>query len=426
MNIAINRPQIYTMLLGIIAASVVWSGTNINSILGLLSSKCIVLLGVFFVSDKNILQKLKKAFTNKYLWMYAVVYLWYAVWLLFSADLQNGASTLERKLVFIIFPIIMAGENSLPRRAIEKVVFYFIVSCLLGMLYCEFTGIYYYVQSQPKNFHFLIYELLAAPIMHPGYLSNFFMFSIVWLSLPWVGYEAKYTIPTWLRILLLLLFIAFIFQLTSKTAFIILLFYVPWWIFKMSQSKMTPLQKKYFGVAAFVTLISFVVFVKLVLWFRFSELLTVQPITNNVRFDQSVMSRMASIKEAFEKVKPVWYKGYGTGMANSMLEQQFQQKGYADLVKHHMHNHNQYMRTWLDIGLFGLLYIVAVFVSSSLIFKAKKEWAGFWIIVITLVNCLTDDMLDIQSGVIFFIFFIGLFMWVQDFSKNNLYSSKNL
>jgi O-antigen ligase len=426
MNITINRSQIYTMLLGFVAASVVWSSTDVNSVRGLLSSKCIVLLGVFFVLDKHIVQKIKKSFTNKYFWLYAAVYVWYAVWLVFSADVDSGLSTLERKLVFIVFPLIMAGEPSLTRRAAEKVVFYFITSCLLAMLYCEVIGIYQYVLSPNKNFHYLIYELLASPLMHPGYLSNFFMFALIWLSLPMIGYEVKYTIPMLVRVSLLILFFIFLVQLTSKTAFLILLFYIPWWITKMLQTKLSTTQKKYFGVAALSVIGLFFGFVKIVLWGRFSEVLTIKPITNKIAFVESIMSRAAATAESFEKVKPVWYKGFGTGMANGMLQEQFKLKGYADLIKHNMHNHNQYMRTWLDIGLFGVLYIIAVFIISAILFKTKKEWAGFWMIIITLLNCLTDDMLDIQSGIIYYVFFIGLFIWVQDVNKNNLYGSKTL
>jgi hypothetical protein len=32
-------------------------------------------------------------------------------------------------------------------------------------------------------------------------------------------------------------------------------------------------------------------------------------------------------------------------------------------------------------------------------------------VVITFVNCATDDMLDIQSGIVFFLFFISLLYW---------------
>jgi O-antigen ligase len=157
----------------------------------------------------------------------------------------------------------------------------------------------------------------------------------------------------------------------------------------------------------------FFIIVKTFFWFRFSEALTLKPITNQVEFSESIMSRAAAAKEAFAKVKPVWYKGFGTGMANPMLEQQLQEKGYASLVKFHMHPHNQFMRTWLDIGLFGLLYIIGVFVALWWYFKKNNEWFGVWMIVLLLINCITDDMLEIQAGLLFFLFFICLMRWAN-------------
>jgi len=52
-----------------------------------------------------------------------------------------------------------------------------------------------------------------------------------------------------------------------------------------------------------------------------------------------------------------------------------------------------------------------VFAITWWFFKEKKEWAGMWMVVITFVNCATDDMLDIQSGIVFFLFFISLLYW---------------
>jgi O-antigen ligase len=414
-----SRNQIYTMLLGLVASSVLWSTANGNSILFMASSKCIILLGAFFLIDKNIVQKLKNVVANKLALLYIGVYVWYAIWMVFSNDWHNSLAALEHKLVFLVFPIILAGEKRLQKKDVEKIIFYFLISCLVGMVYCECIGLYnYYFVTPLHNVHYIFYELLASPLMHPGYLSNYYLFAIIWLSLPILGYDMQYSLLNWVRAMLIILFLLFLFQLTSKTAFIILLFYVIWFCIKAISLQASAIQKNIIIATASAVIIFFSGFVFLFFKGRFFDSSSIQPISTKTLYAQSIMSRAAALVEGFEKVKPVWYKGYGTGMASEMLQQQLQFKGYTDLVMHHMAPHNQLMRTWLDLGLFGLLFLVTVFIISIKIFVNRKEWAGLWMVIICLINCLTDDMLEIQNGIIFFIFFIGLFLWVKNYANN--------
>jgi O-antigen ligase len=413
MQYLLQRKNIYFILLNAFACSLVWNITDGQSLFYLICSKILITLCVFFVMDKQLLQKLKNVFQQPMVWACIGVFLWYGIWIYFAADKTAITNTFDRKLSFLIMPIIMAGEQSLSKRKIERIVFSLVLSCLVAMIYCEALGIYSYNLSKPHNKHFLFYELLAAPIMHPGYLSNFFVGAIIWLSLPYCGYPVKYSLPSWVRICLLVLFIVFIGFLTSKTAFIILFFYATWFLLKLFRSKLSQQQKMIAGGFAIASVCVFFIIVKTFFWFRFSEAFTLKPITNQVGFSESIMSRAAAAKEAFAKVKPVWYKGYGTGMANAMLEEQLKEKGYVDLVKFHMHPHNQFMRTWLDVGLFGLLYIIAVFVALWWYFKKNNEWFGAWMVILLLINCITDDMLEIQAGLLFFLFFICLMRWAN-------------
>jgi O-antigen ligase len=328
----------------------------------------------------------------------------------------NAMGTLERKWVWLIFPIVMAGSVQLNTKQVHLLFDLFCYSCLGAMLYCEGIAAYHYY-LQPSNFHHLIYELLAYPIMHPGYLSNYYLLAILWLVLPFLNKNYGTQMPAWRRNILLFLFIIFIAQLTSKTAFIIIIIYGIWLSIQFVLSNKTMIQKIKFVVFAFLIFASMVFFVRVVLWARFQEMFTVAPITNKILFCESVNSRRAAAIEAYNKLSPVWYKGYGTGTANEKLLEQLTEKNYTDLVLHDMHTHNQYMHTCLDIGVFGLALILIIFIGSLFIFIKQKNKMGIGIIIITLVNCLTDDMLEIQAGLVFFMFFIslGLFGFTKKF-----------
>jgi O-antigen ligase len=76
-----------------------------------------------------------------------------------------------------------------------------------------------------------------------------------------------------------------------------------------------------------------------------------------------------------------------------------------------MHTHNQFLHTWIDLGLVGILLLLCCLVVCFIQFWKQKEEIGIWFSGLILINILTDDMLEIQAGIVFFIFFLLLLIY---------------
>lgn len=83
--------------------------------------------------------------------------------------------------------------------------------------------------------------------------------------------------------------------------------------------------------------------------------------------------------------------------------------------------HNQYLDSWLAIGIMGLLLMVLLMVAGVVEAWKRKGSVGAWLfafMVIVGVSALFESILERQMGIIFFVFFFCLFLATTDSSKS--------
>jgi O-antigen ligase len=318
------------------------------------------------------------------------------------------------KLSFVIFPIIFAAGYVPSAGQTALLMDLFCLSCTCAMLFCIINGSYQYFFVNIGNKHWLIYELLASPLMHPGYLSNFYLFGLCWLAMPTMNYQYAHTIfSTRARFAMASLFVVFIGLLTSKTAFIILILFAALFILHAVNGNFTKQQRRNLIVAALASVLAVLAIVRLFLWGRFSfvaELISPEQYGNT---HTSVGSRWIAWREGLLAAKKHLLFGTGTGTANQVLAKSFEQKGYVDFVKFHMHTHQQLIHTLLDLGIGGLLLLLGIFTIIAIQFIRTRNYYGVGVMVIIVLNLLTDDCLEIQACLVPFVFFMSLFLFGQ-------------
>lgn len=88
--------------------------------------------------------------------------------------------------------------------------------------------------------------------------------------------------------------------------------------------------------------------------------------------------------------------------------------------------HNQYLAITVAFGVVGFLFFLYYLFYPAIILRKQLHplyWAFFFI---ALLSFLTEDTLETQSGVTFFIFFQTLFLWLACFNKNYNGKSENI
>ena len=82
--------------------------------------------------------------------------------------------------------------------------------------------------------------------------------------------------------------------------------------------------------------------------------------------------------------------------------------GQVRLAQKHLNSHNQYLTTGLEIGILGMLLLVAVLVYSTIVSLKRKDWLLFIASTSLAFNCLFESMLERESGIVFFSLIIGI------------------
>jgi O-antigen ligase len=397
-----TRSNIQFFILSILVISFPWSSK--------FSSFPIIALMLWYVLDKSIIQKLKTAMLNKEAWLFYMVFIWYAIWTICSGPNADVGGTMERKILFLLFPIIFSSENYIGTKRLHYLLMLLFASCVVGALVCEIFAFYNYYKT--GMIFYFIYENLSTTIFwHAGHMSNYYCLVIIWWSCVYLKLIPRMSNPSILQIIGFVFIVIFIIQLTSKTIMLFLILFLPWLLFIYIKQIKT--KKQIILLVVGLSLLSggFYIFNQKMMPGRFSVGKEISQLDTSVLYRNSVGSRYMAMYESFQKVKPVWYKGFGTGEANNKLMEQLVAKKYSDLIKWKMHTHNQYMHTWLDIGLFGTLYIIALFLYALFIFFKRKNYLGSWFVVLILINLLTDDMLEIQAGLVFFLFWVSILLF---------------
>ncbi|MEI6814979.1 MAG: O-antigen ligase family protein [Bacteroidota bacterium] len=114
-----------------------------------------------------------------------------------------------------------------------------------------------------------------------------------------------------------------------------------------------------------------------------------------------------------------WF-GVGTGDINTAFKKEYDLQRSPLDEKHRLKAHNQYLSITVTFGLIGLAAFL--FALGYPLIKNRNylnyHYAVFWIFVI--ISMLTEDTLETQPGVTFFILFNTLFLFQQGYEKRQL------
>jgi O-antigen ligase len=342
-----------------------------------------------------------------------------AIALIWSNDKITGWQSTQVKLSLFIFPLLFSIENHLTREKLRKLFLFFCISCSISFLYCLLYSIYHYY---PKGWNIVFNRMnISEGIMHPGYYSNYFAFAIVFCALELLHYKHLKKGRKYIYLFFICLFSFAIIMLASKTALIFLFLFTLYLLWYWSGIlKNSLLRISLFVMLLFGTLIVF--YIVPPIHNRITETWnTLRIVDHTVLFSNSTGARIAAWQLEGKIIKPNWLLGYGTGEANSLLMQEFKRGNYASLIEYNMHTHNQLLHVWIDLGLLGVLFLLSFigFSFTEALQKGMKE--AYWMSLLIFVNILTDDMLEIQAGIVFFIFFLCLLLNKKEWKTNSYY-----
>jgi O-antigen ligase len=99
--------------------------------------------------------------------------------------------------------------------------------------------------------------------------------------------------------------------------------------------------------------------------------------------------------------------GVGTGNVDYYSTKKLHAYKQFELAKEELNPHNQYLQIGVELGVFGIILLIFIFLSLVVCGIINKELILFSIGSIMIVNALFESILQKSSGIFFFTFIVS-------------------
>jgi O-antigen ligase len=340
----------------------------------------------------------------------ALLFLFYILYLVYAIPTNHLPVTLdflEYKLSLLAFPFLLCFE---PKFCINwKYVFYsFLIAVTLLVFFDIAQASLHYSQTGRLN---SFYSSALSPTHHPTYLTAFLSLAImILLRFAKSEVSLKLKMCFWGLIGLFVLMHAPLSSL-SGLLFLVLFFSV---VFIYSLVK-----KRKWSILLITALTSGVIF--------FSVLKVKPSLSSNIENTIALVNDYNDSPKKFIQTRPfpmqgnearlvLWtvafdiFKehpmGVGLGNLEEMMHQRLVELGLNKQADLNYNPHNQYLQVAGELGVIGLLFFVGILLYGIVWSISSKNWLLTLIMFSLTFNCLFESMLQRQSGIVFYCFWI--------------------
>ncbi len=322
---------------------------------------------------------------------------------------------LENLLWYFVVPLFFFSFNrQMTRERIEFLFNCFLLSMALAILFNYASASYDYFFKNASTYQFFYIRL--SRLMHPSYHALYACVSLL-LAFYFILKKQR-KLP---YILFSLLLLCYLFMLQSKagifTALPLLIFMG---IYSVIRVKIKSL--------SFLLLILTVLFVPLLLFNIDIPVNRVEDFKDDLTYKESTVSgnpRTVIWKVAWEVgVKNLPF-GVGIGDVHAELNHGYEAKGFVNFAEKNYNAHNQYLETFVGLGIFGLLSLLALFLVPLFYGIKNRNMLLTVFVLIVMFFLLFESMLERRAGSDFIPLFLGLLIWMppsSSFSQNLSFS----
>jgi len=406
------KDKLYLYLLILIAFTIPLNG-KINSI-------SIGLLVLYWLISGNLISKIKEVLNNNYSLLFMSIFIIQVLGLIYSENLSYGLRQLEKKASLLILPLIIVSSPKLKYRESLIVVLSFIVSCFLVLSFGIIKTVYVHgtLFNLPSITEF-IDETIG---IHHAYSGLYLVFSLSFLyhfiNKYWFKMEIYFKLFSVLFFLVIFIYLIILGARMALFITFLILF------IQTINNIITYKNYKLLYIAGFASIIG----IGSILYLpstkeKVHQLLflrgTYHPLT----------PRLIQWECCFKILEEnnAWILGVGTGDVSNYLLDCYQKKSFWGYL-HKYNAHNEYLEEMVALGLFGLSLLLASFFFPLLYSIKIKNFYYVYFILIFMIVCLSETVLNRQNGIVFFAFFNSLLffsIYNEQNSKKNALNYNN-
>ncbi len=321
--------------------------------------------------------------------------------LLYTDNFMYAESILETRFTILLFPLLLASSPTLiNRKFLNRILIFFSLATFVGSLLLLIRAFVLYLGDFDVN-HFIYINLVGD--FHPSYFSMYVSFSIGILLFVPISF-----LPKWIRYFGIFFFSIMVFLLMSKMGVIALLLLFLYTIIVKSNWREFLLR-----TSMFVLFTGFFVFLVYQYSLAFQQKIdsTINEIETMDQAQRSYVSstgmRILAWRVSMDIIEDNFFLGVGTGDAGDKLLEASLKRDWNDKM-HGLNAHNQFLQTFIALGIVGLLILLLVIFYPLFLAIKQKEHIFILFFILVLLNFFVESMLQRQMGVIFYAVFSSL------------------
>jgi len=377
----------------------------------------IVLLGiVVIVGITKKLLVFKPSFLNL---LFILLYLIYLLYVLYTRDHNLAVKYLEYKLSFIVFPILFSFSSKSGVN-LKTIAFVFVLSTLLLGVLGIFNSAICYLDTHITTCWMTGFFSF---IHHPSYASVYFSISILCI---WYLKSIRFW-SKMIAIILSFIFIAFILLTLSLAGILFLLFMLTYFALRYVFKRFGKLPALITIILFPVALLSIITFEPHIKWEfidakekAFDYFKNPSDFLKNRKDDYSGSNSRLILWTVTAQGINEYPLGIGTANTEEFLNYKLREIGLEELAKQNLNPHNQYLQTWLEVGVFGFLIILAIGISSIIEGVKDRNFILIFTSFALMFNMLFESILQRQSGIVFFSFALCFLMLYRKKEVRNM------
>jgi O-antigen ligase len=409
MNKTISLPSLYHYLIAFCAL-----------LIGAYSK--IVLVGILPLFFTILWGWKKGEFTFKFekeQWGWILLYLIYATYSVFYWDIHLSPRQIEYKLAWVIFPLIFSFK---PRFEIKKQ--YILYGLVLGIFTASILGIVKATQMVIQN-GFSMGSISSSNICinHPTYFSAGALVLLMMILLEWKdGGLKKWSNSVIIASVSFILLMILLSYSMASFLFLALLSTIIWFYFFARKSVSWKRFAFFIGVPiAIIAIISQIRFVQEE--FSNTSRALNKYLENPTAFIQEknqeqngdeirLIMWTASFQECTQHLMGVGPTQIGHHLSDRLVS--FHQNKIAEknaFGEVHYNPHNQFLQMALEVGILPLLFFIALLIGIFSMGIKTKGYILCGLVLLLSFQCLFESMLQRQTGIVTFTFFLSYFVF---------------
>ncbi|MES2678301.1 MAG: O-antigen ligase family protein [Bacteroidota bacterium] len=359
---------------------------------------CWTIVSFFNIQKADI----KQGFKNTSLWLLFLFFIITVISALFSENREEGLFGIEVKLSVLLFPWLLFCF-AWPTEILKRCVVAFVSGCFFACVYLITRAFYYSFNGQPEYFFYSLFS----DLIHASYFAMYLILAIVIVILFYRKWFSTQRTIMYSAYFFVAVFVITIFLCSSKLG--IISFFIAMPILALYRLKDRLNTKTVIVVLSSVLVLLVVAYV--VFPGSFSRLRSIASVSASPdkTSAESTAVRILIWDQAIDLIGQNPLFGTGVGDVNDDLYNAYRQQGITGALEHKLNAHNQYLQTFIGMGLVG--FILLCFLTVGQLIKAiwKKNFLLFMFALLVSLNFLVESMLQTAAGILFFTFFVCVF-----------------